>query len=105
MRVTLSKAVRLPGQPLRPRGYVLEVDEARAEELDELGLVLHAQTVEHPAVVELGEDRAAEVPAQSESDAPRPAKSDPVAKWQDYARSLGIDPKGMTKQELIAKFS
>lgn len=46
MRVTLSKAVRLPGQPLRPRGYVLEVDEARAEELDELGLVLHAQAVD-----------------------------------------------------------
>ena len=105
MRVTLSKAVRLPSQPLRPAGYVLEVDEERAAELDELGLVLHPQVVDPPAGSSSTSAASASVAAQPEQETQRPAKSDVLAKWQEYVRAQGIDPKGMTKQELIAKFS
>lgn len=31
-----------------------------------------------------------------------PRKTAKVEEWQDYARAQGIDPKGLSKQELIA---
>lgn len=104
---------------LKP-GLVYDVDDAYAVRLVASGVAVNMEG-DAPAAIaeaEVSEEEAevAEVEAEStgggEADSEeealkgpaRPAKSDPVAKWQDYARSLGIDPKGMTKQELIAKF-
>ncbi|MDK8768222.1 hypothetical protein QP932_06870 [Corynebacterium freneyi] len=48
---------------------------------------------------EPGPASAPEAPA----DAPeRPRKIAPVATWRAYAEDLGIDPKGLTKAEIIA---
>lgn len=35
----------------------------------------------------------------------RPNKAAKLAAWQDYARSQGVDPKKMTREELIARFT
>lgn len=32
----------------------------------------------------------------------KPLRAAPIADWRDWATAQGIDPKGMTKQELIA---
>lgn len=45
---------------------------------------------------------AAPVETPPESAVKKPAKAAPLASWQAYAVGCGIDPKGMTKQELIA---
>lgn len=105
---------------LKP-GLVYDVDDAYAVRLVASGVAVDMES-DAPAAIaeaEVSEEEAevAEVEAEStdggeadsEEEAPngpaRPAKSDPVAKWQEYVRAQGIDPKGMTKQELIAKFS
>ncbi|WP_291478487.1 hypothetical protein [Corynebacterium sp.] len=40
----------------------------------------------------------------AEEKAKRPSKVAKLEAWQDYARSRGVDPKGMKKEELIARF-
>lgn len=100
---------------LKP-GLVYDVDGAYAERLVASGVAFDIEGGELPVsevesdaadagAEEASEDTAEEASDEASDGLARPAKSDPVAKWQDYARSLGIDPKGMTKQELIAKFS
>ena len=42
---------------------------------------------------------APEAPAKTSK---RPARTAPVATWRAYAEAHGIDPKGLTKAELIA---
>ena len=42
---------------------------------------------------------APEAPAKTSE---RPRKTAPVATWRAYAEDLGIDPKGLTKAEIIA---
>ncbi len=34
----------------------------------------------------------------------RPYKAAKLAVWQEYARAQGLDPKGMTREEIIARF-
>ena len=41
----------------------------------------------------------AEAPAKTSK---RPARTAPVATWRAYAEAHGIDPKGLTKAEIIA---
>lgn len=42
---------------------------------------------------------APEAPAKTSK---RPARTAPVATWRAYAEAHGIDPKGLTKAEIIA---
>ena len=42
---------------------------------------------------------APEAPAKTSG---RPARTAPVATWRAYAEAHGIDPKGLTKAEIIA---
>lgn len=48
---------------------------------------------------ESGPAPAPEAPAEAPK---RPRKAAPVATWRAYADALGIDPKGLTKAEIIA---
>lgn len=51
---------------------------------------------------------AAEAVSDQETDEPdeeRPARAASVAAWRAYAETRGIDPKKMSKQELIAALS
>lgn len=107
MRVTLAKAIRLPGQPLRARGAVIDVDEATAERLRARGVLVDETAAPEPAPVKVDPPVKDEKPegVDGVEQAAKPAKSAKIELWQDYARANGLDPKGLSKQELIAALS
>lgn len=102
-QVRLTKGLRLPGRGLLFPGQVIE---PTAEELD--------------TIKRLGADGAVKVePAPGYADKPeeitdteeqlehvekvsRPKQAANLETWEAYARARGIDPKGLTKQEIIA---
>lgn len=107
MKVTLAKAIRLPGHPLRARGAVVDVDEAAAARLRERGVLVDESAAPEPAPVKVDSPVKDEKPegVDGVEQAAKPAKSAKIELWQDYARANGLDPKGLSKQELIAALS
>lgn len=99
-KVTLAKSIRLPGDRLRRVGEVVDVSDEVHERFSPLGVFVS----DDPAPVTV----KPEVPADeraSEPDVPmvkRPARTAPVDTWRAYAEAQGIDPKGLSKAELIA---
>ena len=99
-KVTLAKSIRLPGDRLRRVGEVVDVSDEVHERFSPLGVFASGD----PAPVQV----KAEVPVDErapEPDAPRvkrPARTAPVDTWRAYAEGQGIDPKGLSKAELIA---
>lgn len=100
MLVTLAKSVRLPGDRLRRVGEVVEVDDEVFASFSQLGVFAA------PAPEPAAPAKRVEVEPVAEPEAPaavkRPRKTAPLDAWKAYAESKGIDPKGMTKAELIA---
>lgn len=105
MKVTLAKAIRLPGHPLRARGAVVDVDEATAARLRERGVLVDETAAPEPSPVKVDPPVKDEKPEGGVEQAAKPAKSAKIELWQDYARANGLDPKGLSKQELIAALS
>ena len=99
-KVTLAKSVRLPGDRLRRVGEIVDVSDEVHERFSPLGVFVS----DDPAPVQV--KAAAPVDERvSEPDAPmvkRPARTAPVDTWRAYAEAQGIDPKGLSKAELIA---
>ena len=99
-KVTLAKSIRLPGDRLRRVGEVVDVSDEVHERFSPLGVFVSGD----PAPVQV----KAEVPVDeraTESESPRvkrPARTAPVDTWRAYAEAQGIDPKGLSKAELIA---
>lgn len=101
--VKLAKSIRFPGGPLLKQGSTHDIDDALFDEFVDKGVFV----VDTPTVVE---ESAAPVEDVVESDtgvgvddgASRPAKSAPVTAWREYADSLGVDTKGLSKAEIIA---
>lgn len=99
-KVTLAKSIRLPGDRLRRVGEVVEVSDEVHQRFAPLGVFV----VDEPAP----EPEPAPVPASEPEPAPgptgmkRPAKTAPLDTWRAYAREHDIDPKGLTKAEIIA---
>lgn len=129
MRVTLVKAIRLPGRPLRAAGSVVEVDEETAADLVRRGVVAEAATagvVEGDAAptddgdddddgdadpvesdgdadpVESADDEDDTDPVDPVDENGRPRKTAPVAAWRKYADAQGLPTKGLNKQQIIA---
>lgn len=103
-QIVLAKAAQVPLKgPIRWPGYTAEVDDATFDALSARGVL----AAEVPATV-LVEQSPAEPPIETAEDAPsaeelrRPKQAANLDAWETYARALGIDPKGMTKQEIIA---
>lgn len=113
MKVTLVKAIRLPGRPLRAAGSVVEVDEETAADLVRRGVVAEAATA---GVVETDgdgddDDDVDADPVETDGDTDpvdpvdengRPRKTAPVAAWRKYADAQGLPTKGLDKQQIIA---
>lgn len=104
-KIVLAKAARVPlDGPIRWPGYAADVDDGTFDVLSARGVL----GGEPPEVVESAAPETPEVvepaaPEPSEEDAPkRPKQAANIDTWQTYARALGIDPKGMSKQEIIA---
>lgn len=112
-QIVLAKAAQVPLKgPIRWPGYTAEVDDATFDALSARGVL--AAEVPATIVVEQSpaeppiETAEAEPPIETAEDAPsaeelrRPKQAANLDAWETYARALGIDPKGMTKQEIIA---
>lgn len=103
-QIVLVKAAQVPLKgPIRWPGYTAEVDDETFEALSARGVL----AVEVPATVVV-EQPAVDVSATLEEETPsvdqvrRPKQAANLDAWETYARALGIDTKGMTKQEIIA---
>ena len=92
------------GLRLRRRGDELTVDAETEAWLRKHGIAGDASEAE--AKEKAPEPAAEEVeqvaPAEKPSRAQKPAKAAPVDEWRAYAKSLGIDPSGLSKAEIIA---
>lgn len=93
---------------LRPG--VVEIDDEDARLLLERGLVVEPDAVPSvrrasrvDAPVERQREPEAEAEPEPAGGAPqRPRKAAALDAWRAYATAKGVDPKGMTKAELIA---
>lgn len=102
VRVTLAKGCRLPGHPVRPAGYTVDVSQDIFDEFEPRGFFVgetEAEPASAPATEPVGNEPADDEPAE---DVKRPAKTAPVDAWRKYAESLGVEVKGLSKQEIIA---
>lgn len=99
-KVTLAKSIRLPGDRLRRVGEVVDVSDEVHERFSPLGVFASDDPAPVPVKAAAPADERA-----AEPDAPRvkrPARTAPVDTWRAYAEAQGIDPKGLSKAELIA---
>lgn len=104
-KIVLAKAARVPlDGPIRWPGYSADVDDATFDVLSERGVLADEDPAPAPVTIDV-EEQSAPVEEQSApvEDAPkRPKQAANLETWQGYARALGIDTKGMSKQEIIA---
>lgn len=93
-------------------GDSLPTDHPKAGWLLTHGIAVDEDATDHPAPAETPAPEPATGPEQDTGDATpaptstskRPPKVAKLEAWQDYARSQGIDPKGMKKEDIIARF-
>lgn len=103
--IVLAKAAQVPlGGPIRWPGYSAEVDVETHAVLSARG-VLAPETdtpVARNTAASSDEVKQATEAEKAPGGLPRPRQAEAKEKWEAYARSLGIDPKGLDKQEIIA---
>lgn len=106
MKVRLVTAVRLrPDAPLSLPGTVVDMDEDTLARFEGRG-VFESVTARKPApkpepVVERGAE--APEPERVVKRGPnRPKRTASTADWKHYAEQVGVDIKGMSKQEIIS---
>lgn len=99
-KVTLAKSIRLPGDRLRRVGEVVDVSDEVHERFAPLGVFFSGDPAPVPVKPEAPVDERA--PESEATVVKRPARTAPVDTWRAYAESQGIDPKGLSKAELIA---
>ena len=102
VRVTLAVGCRLPGHPVRPAGYRMDVSQVIFDEFAPRGFFVgetEDEPASAPATETVDDESADDEPAE---DVGRPAKTAPVDAWRKYAESLGVEVKGLSKQEIIA---
>lgn len=101
-KIVLAKAAQVPLKgPIRWPGYTAEVDDATFDALSARG-VLEVAPEPDPEPDDPSEPDPEPEPDEVPEGVERPKKVANLDTWQAYARSLGIDPKGMTKAEIIA---
>lgn len=94
-------------------GDTVDVDEATAEWLRRTGATASDSSLEtapatapepvpEPELDTPDDPDPAPAPAAHAKTSKRPARTAPVATWRAYAEAHGIDPKGLTKAEIIA---
>lgn len=102
--VQLKKSVQLtPGGIVHAAGEVIDIDDHTRDQLLDWDAITISTPEPESEPVEVETHIEESEPSQPEL--PRPAKTAPLATWQKYATALGIDPKGLTKQEIIAATS
>lgn len=108
-KVTLSRFWN-PGENRFVPGDVVDVDAETAEWLESTGALATVKLAVKSKPVKPADDDAvdeqvdpdADEPGEDDDSAARPARTAPIDTWREYAESLGIATKGLSKQELIA---
>lgn len=102
-KVTLAKSIRFPGGPLRVQGTTIEVEDALYDAYVGKGVfVSDVDSAPAPAFVPEPEPAVEEPAPVKAPKVAKPAKAASLARWREYAQSLGIDHKGLSKAEIIA---
>lgn len=109
VRVTLAKGCRLPGHPVRPAGYTMDVSDEAFAEFEPRGFFVghsedEPETAENADATDADESAREldSATAKPDEGMKRPAKTAPVDAWRKYAKSMGVEVKGLSKQEIIA---
>lgn len=101
-RVTLARAWN-PGTGVLLRGSSVEVEDELAEWLEAQG-ALASEVVSKPAgpvVARTAKPKPA--PVEKVAEGPTaPKRTESLDVWREWAKKKGIDPKGLTKKEIIA---
>ena len=106
-QIVLKKAAFYPldSRVVHPSGTVLEVTEEEAEVLRERGVVADDEVVEEKPepVAEEPEPEPVEEPEATPAGGypPLPKRTEPVARWKEYARTNGIKLTGLTRRNEI----
>lgn len=101
-RVTLARAWN-PGTGVLLRGSSVEVEDELAEWLEAQG-ALASEVVSKPAgpvVTRTAKPKPATVEKAAEGPT-APKRTESLDVWREWAKKKGIDPKGLTKKEIIA---
>lgn len=102
-QVRLTKGLRLPGRGLLFPGAVLEPTQEELEVIERLGANATVKAEPAPGVADKPEEITnTEKQLEHVDEVSRPKQAANLETWQAYARAVGIDTKGMTKQEIIA---
>lgn len=102
-QVRLTKGLRLPGRGLLFPGAVLEPTPEELEVIERVGANATVTVEPAPgAAAEPEEITDAGKQLEHVDEVSRPKQAANLETWQVYARAVGIDTKGMTKQEIIA---
>lgn len=102
-KVRLTKGLRLPKRGLLFPGAVLEPTAEELEVIERLGANATDKVEPAPGEAEVPEEITdAEEQLEHVDEVSRPKQAANLEAWQAFARGLGIDTKGMTKQEIIA---
>lgn len=104
-KVELAVGARLPGYPLRPAGYVMDVDDEIYHKFNASGFFVDpsaAPVESEPKIVEKAEPETVEPKRVEKPTVNRPKNTASLKAWQEYAKAKGIDVKGLSKQEIIA---
>nr|DAQ59360.1 MAG TPA: hypothetical protein [Caudoviricetes sp.] len=102
-KVRLTKGLRLPKRGLLFPGAVLEPTPEELEVIERLGANATDKVEPAPGKAEVPEEITdAEEQLEHVEEVSRPKQAANLEAWQAFARGLGIDTKGMTKQEIIA---
>ena len=102
-KVTLAKSIRLPGDRLRRVGEVVDVSDEVHERFAPLGVFVVDEPAPEPEPAPAPDPEPE--PAPEQKGVKRPARTAPVDVWRAYAEAQGIDPKGLSKAEIIAATS
>lgn len=101
-RVTLARAWN-PGTGVLLRGSSVEVEDELAEWLETQG-ALASEVVSKPSgpvVTRTAKPKPAPVEKVTEGPS-APKRTESLDVWREWAKKKGIDPKGLTKKEIIA---
>ena len=106
-QIVLKKAAFYPldSRLVHPSGTALEVTEEEAAVLRERGVVADDAPAQEPPKPDVKESKPEPVEelkdAPSGAYPPLPKRTEPVARWKEYARTNGIKLTGLTRRNEI----
>ena len=103
-KITLSGHWRPRGEVYEP-GDVVDVDDETAAYLRSAGVAAGDKPARPTPKQEVHDEPEAEPTPDVQPQAHAPAKTAPLDEWKRYAIAQGIDPKGLSKREIIAAVS